>query len=66
MTVLSEKRRDAAREATKKSRYTPKDLRLKKNRAWRRKLTKFEEKKLTLRAQKKAANNKLRKYSLAA
>ena len=54
LTVLSEKRRDAAREAHKKDRYTPKDLRLKRTRAWRRKLTKFEEKKQTLRAQKKA------------
>jgi large subunit ribosomal protein L35e len=54
LTVLSEKRIDAAREENKKKRYTPKDLRLKKTRAWRRKLTKFEEKKLTLRAQKKA------------
>ena len=54
LTVLSEKRRDTAREETKKARYTPKDLRLKKTRAWRRKLTKFEAKKLTLRAQKKA------------
>lgn len=50
LTVLSEKRIDQAREASKKSRYTPKDLRMKKNRAWRRKLTKFEQKKLTLRA----------------
>ena len=66
LTVLSEKRIAAAREETKKNRHTPKDLRLKKTRAWRRKLTKFEQKKLTLRAQKKAENNKPRKYSLAA
>ena len=50
LTVLNEKRREAARNEHKKSRYTPKDLRLKKNRAWRRRLSKFEQKKLTLRA----------------
>merc|ERR1712045_842916 len=51
LTVLSEKRRDAAREETKKKRYTPKDLRLKKTRAWRRKLTS------ALRRRPKATNS---------
>merc|ERR1712242_535522 len=39
LTVLSEKRIDAARTEFKKKRYTPVDLRQKKNRAFRRRLT---------------------------
>ena len=66
LTVLSEKRIDAARTEFKKKRYTPVDLRVKKNRAFRRRLTSFERKKLTTRGQKRADNIKLRKYSLAA
>ena len=66
LTVLSEKRIDAARTEFKKKRYTPVDLRVKKNRAFRRRLTSFERKKLTTRGQKRADNIKLRKYALAA
>lgn len=66
LTVLSEKRISAARTEFKKKKYTPKDLRAKKNRAYRRKLTPFEQKRLTVRGQKKADNLKLRKYALAA
>ena len=60
LTVLSEKRIAAARDEFKKKRYTPVDLRQKKNRAFRRRLTPFEKNKMTARAQKKALNNRPR------
>jgi hypothetical protein len=49
LTILSEKRISAAREAHKKDKKTPHDLRFKKTRAFRRKLTPFEAKNLTLK-----------------
>ena len=64
--MLSEKRIDAAKTEFKKKRYTPVDLRQKKNRAFRRRLTPFEKKKITTRQKKRAANSKVRKYALAA
>ena len=66
LTVLSEKRINDARAAHKKSSHTPHDLRQKKTRAYRRKLTPFEAKKLTLKQQKKHDNFKVRKYALIA
>merc|ERR1712241_590681 len=66
LTVLSEKRIDAAKTEFKKKRYTPVDLRQKKNRAFRRRLTPFERKQTTTREKKRAANSKVRKYALAA
>merc|ERR1711934_84828 len=66
LTVLSEKRIQAARDEFKKKRYTPVDLRQKKNRAFRRRLTPFEAKKKTVRGKKKAATTKARKYALSA
>merc|ERR1712066_1082595 len=66
LTVLSEKRITAARTDSKKKRYLPKDLRMKKTRAFRRKLTPFESKRKTVRAQKRLQTIKLRKYALAA
>ena len=66
LTVLSEKRIDAAKTEFKKKRYTPVDLRQKKNRAYRRRLTPFERKQTTAREKKRAANSKVRKYALAA
>lgn len=66
LTVLSEKRIDTARTAFKKKRYTPVDLRQKKNRAFRRRLSPFESRKETLREAKRNQNLKLRKYALAA
>merc|ERR1711990_1389211 len=66
LTVISEKRRAEARDAFAKKRYTPYDLRQKKTRAFRRKMTKFERTRTTKRAQKKADNSKLRKYAVAA
>merc|ERR1712048_404357 len=64
LTVLNEKRRAAARDAFKKSHYTPYDLRLKKTRAFRRRMTKNERSRQTARQQKKADNFKLRKYAV--
>ena len=66
LTVLSEKRIQSARDEFKKKRYTPVDLRQKKNRAFRRRLTPFEAKKQTTRQAKKSATTKVRKYALAA
>lgn len=66
LTVLSEKRITQARDAHKKSKHAPKDLRMKKTRAYRRKLTAHESKKMTLRQQKKHDNFKQRKYALIA
>jgi len=42
LTVINTQRRAQHKEETKKHKFTPKDLRLKKSRAWRKKLTKFE------------------------
>ena len=66
LTVLNEKRRAEARDAFAKKKYTPYDLRGKKTRAFRRKLSKHERTRVTLRAHKKASNNKMRKFALSA
>lgn len=50
LTVLSEKRIASARDANKKKRHAPVDLRMKKNRAFRRRLSPFEKNKMTVRA----------------
>merc|ERR1712072_1685228 len=42
LTVINEKRRAAARDAFAKKKYTPYDLRAKRTRAFRRRLSKFE------------------------
>merc|ERR1711977_158650 len=66
LTVINEKRRAAARDAFAKKKYTPYDLRGKKTRAFRRKLSRNDRTKQTLRAHKKSSNNKMRKFALAA
>ena len=66
LTILNEKRRDAAKETWKNKKYTPKDLRTKGTKAFRSGLTKDQEKLQTVRAQKKAANSRTRKYAIAA
>merc|ERR1712134_23989 len=65
LTVLNEKRRSEAKDSMKKARYTPYDLRLKKTRAFRRRMTRNERSRTTKRQQKKADNSKLRKYAVA-
>merc|ERR1712154_690272 len=64
LTVLNEKRRAEAKDAFAKKRYLPYDLRQKKTRAFRRKMSKHERTRTTLRQQKKADNFKLRKYAV--
>ena len=66
LTVLSEKRITQARDAHKKDKHAPKDLRMRKTRAFRRRLSAHEAKKMTLRQQKKHDNFKVRKYALIA
>merc|ERR1712113_1203527 len=63
LTVLNEKARATAKDAFGKKKYTPYDLRLKKTRAFRRRMTRFERTRTTKRQQKKADNSKLRKYA---
>ena len=65
LTVIHEKRRNKAREDTKKKR-TPLDLRKKKTRAFRKRLTKFELSRRSLRQQKREDNFRPRKFALAA
>jgi len=65
LTVINEKRRNKARDDTKKKR-TPLDLRYKKTRAFRKKLTKFELSRKSLRTQKKENNFRPIKFALAA
>ena len=65
LTVVAEKRIAEAR-TTFKHKRMPKSLRLKKTRAFRRRLTPSEASRMTLKQQKKHDNFKLRKYALAA
>ena len=65
LTVLSEKRIHKAHEEHKKGK-TPHDLRHKKTRAFRKKMTKFELSQRTLRQHKKESNFRQRKFALAA
>ena len=65
LTVINEKRRDQARVDHKKKR-TPLDLRYKKTRAFRKRLTKFETTRKTVRQQKRDSNFRPRKFALAA
>merc|ERR1712226_616265 len=66
LTVLNEKRRAAARTEFKSKRYTPYDLRQKKTRAFRRRLSRHERTRTTVKQQKTIDNGKLRKYALSA
>ena len=63
--MINEKRITKARDDHKKKR-TPLDLRMKKTRAFRKRLTKFESTKKTLKQQKKDNNFRPRKFALAA
>merc|ERR1712070_172743 len=65
LTVMNEKRRTAAKSEWKDKKYTPKDLRTKGTKASRKGLTNAEKKVSTVKAQKKAANFRLRKYAVA-
>ena len=65
LTVISEKRRGQAKEEYKSAKLQPLDLRQKGTRAFRRRLTKQELKKVSLRTYKIQSNFKPRKYALA-
>mmetsp|Transcript_4485 Transcript_4485/g.6771 ORF Transcript_4485/g.6771 Transcript_4485/m.6771 type:complete len:124 (-) Transcript_4485:31-402(-) len=64
LTVLQEKKKQQRREEFKDKKLKPLDLRLKKTRAIRRRLTKEEREKLTLRALKKKLNFPQRKFAV--
>ena len=66
LTVINEKRIHKARDTTKKHKYTPLDLRVKKTRAYRKRLTKHERSLKVPRVAKRNANFKARKFALAA
>jgi len=64
MTVISQTQRDQLRMYYKGKKYVPLDLRPKKTRAIRRRLTKFEASRKTERQQKRDTHFPLRKVSL--
>jgi len=64
LTVLQEKKKQQRREEFKDKKLKPLDLRSKKTRAIRRRLTKEEREKLTLRALKKKLNFPQRKFAV--
>ncbi|KAL1409835.1 60S ribosomal protein L35, L29 [Vanrija albida] len=66
LTVINQKQRQNLREFYKKSKYLPLDLRNKKTRAIRRRLTAKEQAATTERAHKKAVHFPQRKYALKA
>jgi large subunit ribosomal protein L35e len=66
LTVVNQKTRDALKEAYKGKKYVPLDLRTKKTRAIRRRLTKAQANAKTEKAAKKARAFPLRKYALKA
>ncbi|ORY52351.1 hypothetical protein BCR33DRAFT_733096 [Rhizoclosmatium globosum] len=65
-TVISQIQRDQLRLRFKGEKYAPLDLRVKKTRAIRRRLTKFEAAKKTVKATKKAIHFPQRKYAIKA
>merc|ERR1739841_31914 len=65
-TVMTAKTRESLREHYKNKKYLPLDLRAKKTRALRRKLTKNEERKVTLRQKKRQQAFPTRKFALKA
>eukprot|EP00339_Tiarina_fusa_P029157 CAMPEP_0117041940 /NCGR_PEP_ID=MMETSP0472-20121206/29247_1 /TAXON_ID=693140 ORGANISM="Tiarina fusus, Strain LIS" /NCGR_SAMPLE_ID=MMETSP0472 /ASSEMBLY_ACC=CAM_ASM_000603 /LENGTH=123 /DNA_ID=CAMNT_0004753065 /DNA_START=16 /DNA_END=387 /DNA_ORIENTATION=- len=66
LTVINQKKKNAVREAFKGKKYAPLDLRNKKTRAIRRRLTKFERERKTLKQQKKDQHFPQRKYAVRA
>ncbi|GAB5586582.1 60S ribosomal protein L35 [Umbelopsis nana] len=66
LTVINQTQRDQLRLFYKSKKYTPLDLRTKKTRAIRRRLTKAEASKKTLKEQKKLAHFPQRKFAVKA
>ncbi|KAK0230773.1 60S ribosomal protein L35 [Armillaria novae-zelandiae] len=66
MTVMNQKARQNLREYYKDKKYLPLDLRAKKTRAIRRRMTKHETSLKTLKQKKKELNFPIRKYAVKA
>ncbi|KAI0832442.1 ribosomal protein L35 [Trametes gibbosa] len=66
LTVTNQKQRQNLREFYKKKKYLPLDLRAKKTRAIRRRLTKHEASLKTLKQRKKDIHFPIRKYAVKA
>ncbi|XP_010922436.1 large ribosomal subunit protein uL29 isoform X1 [Elaeis guineensis] len=66
LTVISQKQKEVLREAYKKKKYQPLDLRPKKTRAIRRRLTKHQASLKTERQKKKEMYFPMRKYAIKA
>ncbi|TFL06014.1 60S ribosomal protein L35 [Pterulicium gracile] len=66
LTVMNQKARQNLREYYKDKKYLPLDLRAKKTRAIRRRLTKNEKSQKTLKQRKKELNFPTRKYAVKA
>lgn len=66
LTVMNQKARQHTREYYKNKKYLPLDLRTKKTRAIRRRLTKHEASVKTLKQRKKDVNFPVRKYAVKA
>lgn len=66
LTVLSSQKREALKELYKGKKYVPLDLRAKKTRAIRRRLTKEQINKKTVRQQKREKAFPMRKYAVKA
>ncbi|KIM90796.1 hypothetical protein PILCRDRAFT_94496 [Piloderma croceum F 1598] len=66
LTVMNQKARQNLREYYKDKKYLPLDLRAKKTRAIRRRLTKHETSLKTLKQRKKDAHFPIRKYAVKA
>jgi len=66
LTVMNQKQRQNLREFYKDKKYMPLDLRPKKTRAIRRRLTPHEKKQKTLKQRKKDIHFPLRKYAVKA
>merc|ERR1712094_51808 len=66
LTVYSQKQREEARKEYKDKKYLPLDLRKKKTRATRRRLTHTQKTKLTQKAKVKKHNFPMRRFAVAA
>ena len=66
LTVINQNKKNAVRDVYKDKKYLPLDIRAKKTRSLRRKLTPEQAGKLTLKAKKKATHFPLRKYAVKA
>ncbi|EFC43398.1 predicted protein [Naegleria gruberi] len=63
-TVIVSKQRDELKKVYEKSKFKPKDLRVKQTRAFRRSLKTYQLKKKLLKTQKKEANFPVRRFAV--